>query len=57
MKIWLVITALSWNGALDVQRLEVATMKECIQRGEAHVTWVNKRGSSKAQYACWRNNK
>lgn len=56
MKIWLVITALSWNGALHVERLEMPTMEACKTRGAAHVQWVNKRGSSKVQYACWRNN-
>ena len=56
MKIWLVITALSWNGVLVTERVEVQTMEACKTRGAAHVSDVNKRGSSKAMYACWKNN-
>lgn len=55
MTIWLVITALSWNGALHVERIEMPTMEACKKRGAAHVEYVNKRASSKAMFACWRN--
>ena len=56
MKIWLVITALSWNGALFTERVEMPTMEACKTRGAAHISDVNKLGSSKAMYACWKNN-
>lgn len=55
MKIWLVITALSWNGALHVERVEMQSMKECITRGSAHAADVNRRGSTKIQFTCWKN--
>ena len=55
MKIWLVITALSWNGALHVERIEMATLKECTTRCVAHASAVNSRGSTKVSFACWKN--
>lgn len=55
MKIWLVITALSWNGALHVERIEMQSLKECATRGSAHAAAVNPRGVTKVSFACWKN--